>query len=194
MAAPPVPSNSNNWCKGWISRPRSSHNCMLIFDTCAPKSIKVVTSHPSMTTGALLACPTNHATGSRFRNGMDAMPFHSFLVTTFAWVGFGLGPERKCCKLTVCCWRGVDYIPLGPPSLFNVLARVTHSLAMWPQPWHLKHWKVLESLVLWAPPCVPFCACIFPLLWQSTLPQVVVEELPTEAVWSRPVQPLWELG
>ena len=39
----PVPSYSNNQPKGWISRFRSSHNCALIFNACAPKSIKAVT-------------------------------------------------------------------------------------------------------------------------------------------------------
>ena len=90
--------------------------------------------------------------------------------------------------------QGLTAFPWVPPSLFNILARVAHSLAMWPQPWHLKHCKVLESLVLWAPSCAPYCTHIFPLLWDSVLSLVVVEELQMEAVWPRPVQPLWELG
>ena len=88
-----------------------------MFNTCAPKSIKAATSHRSMTTGTLLARLTNCTTRSGFRNRMGVIPFHSFLVTAFTWVGFGLGPERECCVLTVCCWRGFDCIPLGYPFL-----------------------------------------------------------------------------
>ena len=78
MATPPVPSNSNNGPKGWISSPNSLHSCALMFDTCAPKSTKAVTSQLSMTTGASLAHPTNHATGSGFRNGIGVIPFCPF--------------------------------------------------------------------------------------------------------------------
>ena len=109
----PIPYNSNNWPKSWISRSRSLHNCMLIFDTSVPKSIKAATLHPSITT--LLACPTKCATGSGFRNGMGVILFHPFLFTALTWVGFGLGPERECCELTECCWRGVWPHSLGSP-------------------------------------------------------------------------------
>ena len=111
----PVPSNSNNQPKGWISRPRSSHSCALMFDTCAPKSTKAATSCPSTTTGTSLAHPTNCAIGSGFRNRMGAIPFHPFLLTALTWVSFGLGSQRECFELTVGCWRGFDCIPLGPP-------------------------------------------------------------------------------
>ena len=115
MAATPVPSNSNNRPKGWISRPNSSHSCALIFDTCAPKSTKAVTSQLSTTTDASLAHPTNCATGLGFRNGIGAIPFHPFGLTAFSWVSFGLGSQRECLELTADCWRGFDCIPLGPP-------------------------------------------------------------------------------
>ena len=107
MAAPPVSSNSNNQPKGWILRPRSLHHCALIFDTYVPESTKAVTSQPSTTTGASLACPTNCTTGSGFRNGMGAVPFHPLLLTALYWVGFGSGSQRECFELIVDCWRGV---------------------------------------------------------------------------------------
>ena len=98
------------------------------------------------------------------------------------------------CIYCVLVEGGLTTFPQVPPSLFNIFAGVAHSLAMWPQPWHLKHWKLLESLMPGAPACVPVCAHIFPLLWKSALSLVVAEELRMEAVWPRPVQPLWELG
>ena len=41
-----------------------------MLDTWAPKSIKAVTSCPSITTGASLEHPTNCAIGSGFKNGV----------------------------------------------------------------------------------------------------------------------------
>ena len=84
--------------------------------------------------------------------------------------------------------------PWVPPSLFNGAAGVAHSLAMWPQPWHLKHCRVLEPRVPCVPPCTPFCTCWFPLCGDLTPALLVIEELWAEVVWPRPVQPLWELG
>ena len=95
------------------------------------------------------------------------------------------------------CWLlegGLTAFPWIPSSLFKTLARVVHYLAMWPQPWHLKHCKELESLLLCAPPCTPFCALMFPLCGDSMPSLLVIEELQMEVVWPRPVQPLWELG
>ena len=115
MAAPPVPSNSNNWPKGGILRSNSSHSCALILDTCAPESTKAVTSLPSMTTDASLARPTNHATGSGFRNRIGAIPFCPFCLTAFSWVHFGLGSQRECLVFTADCWRGVWQHFLGSP-------------------------------------------------------------------------------
>ena len=125
---------------------------------------------------------------------MGVIPLCPFLFTAFTWISFGSGPERECCELTDCCWRGFDHISLVHPSCFNILAGVAHSLAMWSQPWHLNHCNELESLVLWAPPCAPFCNSIFPLHWESVLSLPAAEELQMEAVWPRPVWPLWELG
>ena len=194
MAAPPVPFNSNNWPKGWISRPISLHSCALIFDTCALKSTKAVTSRPSTITCASLAHPTNHATGSGFRNGIGVISFHPFCLTAFSWVSFGLGSQRECLVLTADCWRGLTTFPWVPPSLFNGAAGVAHSLAIWPQPWHLKHCRELGPLAPYVPPCTPLCACWFPLCGDLTPALLVTEELWAEVVWPRPVQPLWEFG
>ena len=195
MAAPPVPSNSNNWPKGLISRPDSLHSCALIFDSFAPKSTKAVTSQLSMTTGASLACPTNHATGSRFRNGIGVIPFHPFWLTAFSWVSFGSGSQRKCLELTADCWRGVWPHSLGSPLPYlMVLLELHTSLAMWPQPWHLQHCRELEPQAPCVPPCTPFCACWFPLHGDLTPALLVTEELQAEVVWPRPVWPLWEFG
>ena len=46
--------------------------------------------------------------------------------------------------------EGWTAFPQFPPSLFNVIARVAYSLAIWPQPWHLKHCRALESFAFWA--------------------------------------------
>ena len=95
------------------------------------------------------------------------------------------------------CWLlegGLTAFPWVPPSLFNGVARVAHSLAMWPQPWHLKHCRELEPQLLCVPPYTPFCTCWFPLHGDLTPALLVIEELQTEVVWPRPVWPLWELG
>ena len=89
---------------------------------------------------------------------------------------------------------GLTAFPWVPPSWFNIFPRVAHSLAIWPQHWHLKHCSKLESLVLWVPPCAPFCAHVFPLLGESVLYLPTAEELWAETVWPRSVWPLWELG
>ena len=51
--------------------------------------------------------------------------------------------------LCIYCWLllagGLAAFPQFPSSLFNVLAGVAHSLAIWPQPWHLRYWSELES-------------------------------------------------
>ena len=57
IAAPPIPSSSNNWPRGWICRVRSLQNWALMLNIWPPKSIKAVTSCPSIITGASLECP-----------------------------------------------------------------------------------------------------------------------------------------
>ena len=78
-----------------------------MFDTCAPKSTKAVTLHPSMTTGTLLVHPTNRATGLGFRNRIGAIPFHPFCLSALSWVGFGLGLQRECLNFTAHDLMGV---------------------------------------------------------------------------------------
>ena len=127
---------------------------------------------------------------------MEWEQFPSILFLSLPLLGSVLvwGQRGNVVILLCVVGGGFDCISPGPPSLFNILARVAHSLAMWPQPWHLKHCKVLESLMLWAPPCAPFCARTFPHHWDSVLSLVVAQELWMEAVWPRPVWPLWSWG
>ena len=150
-------------------------------------------SCPSITTGTLLECPTNHAIGSGFKNGLGATSGHPLFLDAFIRVGFGLGSGRQCCEFIGCCWQGVWPHSLGSPSLFNILAGVAHSLAMWPQLWHLKHCNALESLVFWTLFWVPFNVWVFLLPWGTMFTQLAAEELWVEVVWPRPVCPLWEL-
>ena len=51
MADPPTPSSSNNLSRGWISRAICPQNPEVTLETFAPKSINVITSHPSMMVG-----------------------------------------------------------------------------------------------------------------------------------------------
>ena len=79
--------------------------------------------------------------------------------------------------------------------MFNVLAGVAHSLAMWPQPWHLKHCSavgvpgvvgtILGDHLMFGCSSLP---------WGTVFTQLAVEELQAEVVWPRPFHPLWELG
>ena len=135
MAAPPVPSSSNNWPRGWISRSNSSQNFALMVDTCAPESTKAVTSHPSTTTGASLARPTNRATGSGFRNGIGSMVFPPLLFICLFLGRLWLGVTEGMLGLHyVRLDGGLTAFPWVPPSLFNGATGVAHSLAIWPQP------------------------------------------------------------
>ena len=47
----PIPSNSNNWPRGWISSASSSQNWELTLETCALESISAMVSCPSTSTG-----------------------------------------------------------------------------------------------------------------------------------------------
>ena len=89
---------------------------------------------------------------------------------------------------------GLTTFPQFPPSLFNGFNRVVHSLAIWPQPWHLKHCRVLESFTFWALSWVPVGAWVFPLPWEAVVTLLAVEELWAVVFWPRPVWPLLELG
>ena len=158
MAAPPVPSNSNNWPKGWILRSRSLHNCALIFDTYSPKSIKAVTSCLSMTTGTSLTCPTRCTTRSGFRNGMGAIPFHPFfsycLYLGQFWFGAREGMLWSYCVLLE---GGLTAFPWVPLSLFNIWLE-------WctPLPCDPNHgiWNIARSWSLW-------CLEHHPVYWSA---------------------------
>ena len=105
--------------------------------------------------------------------------------------------------LEVYCWLlwlasvgGWAAFPQFPLDRFKVLAGRGHSQAIWPQPWHLKHWRELRSLLL----VVHSCLSLAPWLFCPWSPLVVVpvpqpaDVLWAEAVSPRPVQPSWELG
>ena len=195
MAAPPVPSNSNNCTRGWIGRARSLQNWVLILNTWACKSIKAVTSYPSITTGTSLEHPTNHAIGSGFKNGAGTTSCHPLFLAAFIRVGFGFGVRKGMLPVYWLLLVGsLTAFHWVHPSLFNVLAGVAHSLAMWPELWHLKHCSELGSPVFWALSWVPFGVWVLPLPWGTAFTWLATEELQVEVVWPRPVHPLWELG
>ena len=58
-----------------------------------------------------------------------------------------MGPTVCCCG---CCQEGVGLHSLGSPQT-GLKGRVGHSLAIWHQPWHLKIWRELGSLLLVVP-------------------------------------------
>ena len=62
---------------------------------------------------------------------------------------------------------GLTAFPWFPPSLFNGFVGVAHSLAIWPQSWHLKHCNVLESFAFWALPWTLVDAWVLPLLCEA---------------------------
>ena len=114
----PIPSNSNNWYRGWISSASSSQNWELTLETCTLESISAMVSCPSINTGALLEHPTKHAIHSEFMKGTGATSGHPFCQTTFSRVSFGLGSGREWWRFTVgCCWEGLGHIPSVPPIL-----------------------------------------------------------------------------
>ena len=86
--------------------------------------------------------------------------------------------------------------PQFPPDWFKAVARVGYYQAIWPNPWHLKHWRNLGSLLLAVPSClalVPWLLCPWFLL------VVVPVPWPVSVLWSRAVCPrlvqlVWELG
>ena len=195
MAASPIPSSSNNWPRAWICKVRSSHNWALMLETWAPKSIKAATYCPSIITGASLECPIRCAIGSGLRNSMGATCCHPFLFAAFIWVSFGSGSGRECCKFTGCMLQGIWLHSLGSPHPYlTALLELHTSLAIWPQPWHLKHCRVLGSFVFWALPYAPVNAWVLPLPCEAVVTLPAIEELWAKVFWPRPVWPLWELG
>ena len=86
--------------------------------------------------------------------------------------------------------------PQFPLDWFKGVAGVEHSWAIWPQPWHLKHWRELGSLLLAVPShlaLVPWLFCPWCLLI-VVLVLWPVGVLQSRAICSSLVQLLWELG
>ena len=192
MADPPVSSSSNNLPRGWICKVICSQNPELMLEFCAPESINAVTFCLSTITGASLDHPNRWATGSGFKKGMtgaaSCRPVHQ---ATFMLAG--LHPELgwECEGPTVgwgnCCQQGVTHIPSG---WLKAVAGVGHSLAMWPHPWHLKHWRV------WVPPighALPPCTRPLSIASISSAP-CPVGKLWAGVVCPGPLLPWWELG
>ena len=74
----PIPSNSNNQPRGWISSASSSQNWELTLETCTPESISSIVSCPSSIMGATLECPTKHATRLGLMKGTGVTSGQSF--------------------------------------------------------------------------------------------------------------------
>ena len=145
MADLPVPSSFSSLSRVWTFRAICSQNPELTLETCAPKLINVITFCPSMTIGTMdtsLHCPTRWMIGSGFRKGMAGATsyFPSVWLPLYLLVlAWGWGPNARGLLLpwVAVAGQGVDHIPLVPPSLvFKADARIGHSLAMWPHPWH----------------------------------------------------------
>ena len=120
MAAPPVPSSSNNWPNGWICSMSSSQNWKLTLDTWAPKLISAVFSCPSTITGALVEHPTRWAMGSGLRNGTGATSSHPFaqpwVWSVLVW-GQGWNAGSLLLAIVVGVGRGLGHISSVPPGL-----------------------------------------------------------------------------
>ena len=57
--------------------------------------------------------------------------------------------------------EGWATFPWFPPDWFKAVAGVGHSLAIWPQSWHLKHWRELGFLLLAVPSCLALVPWVF---------------------------------
>ena len=117
-----------------------------MLETCAPKSINMVTLYPSTNMVASLDHPTRWAVGSWFKKGMPGVAYHGPVhQPTFMVPGLGLGSRWECEGLLLAeaaVVVGVSHIPSG---WFKANAGVGHSLAMWPHPWHIRHWREFGS-------------------------------------------------
>ena len=164
-----------------MSRAKRSQSPELILETWAPNSISAVTLCPSIT-GASLDHPTRQAIGPGFKNRMaGAVSLGSVCLAAFILSGLCSMLGWECMGPTAgwsgLCWQGLGHIPLVPPDWFKADAGVGHSLAMWPHPWHLKHWREFGSHLLampsllvtwllwlllpvpWLPVPCPICKC-----------------------------------
>ena len=113
------------------------------------------------------------------------------------------------------CWLlltwGWTAFPQFPPHWFKVMAGVGQFQAIWPQPWHLKHWRELESLLLAVPWCLALVSWLLPLISTYCSPCPMACRCPgvwcslsntgpaimgAGAAWSTPVCPLlpWPLS
>ena len=120
----------------------------------------------------------------------------SSLLSCFQYDQFYFGIREGL--LEVYCWLllvgGWATFPQLSPVWFNDLAGMAHSWAMWPKPWHLKHWGELGSFLFEMLPCPSMDPWAFPWLWPVVPVPWPADTLWTEAVCPRPVWPLWELG
>ena len=99
------------------------------------------------------------------------------------------------------CWLlwlvpvvGWDTFPQFLPGWFNDLAGVTHSQAIWPQPWYLKHWRELVSLLLVVPLAIFGPLGILSLVLICGPCAMASRYAVGQVVCPRPVWQLWELG
>ena len=155
-----------------------------------PESIKAVISCLSTTTGTSLEHLLNvlGVWVEEWYGVTCCCPFSCCLHM----VGFGSDQEGMLQVYWLCC--GVWPHSHVPPSLFNGFARVAPSLDIWPQPWHLKHCRALESFAFLGI-ALGTCECLGtpPTLGSSSY-LLAAEELWVESVLVQAVWPLWELG
>ena len=130
--------------------PRPSVHPELMLETCAPESINADTFCPSTMTGASLNHPTRWTMGSRLRKGTAGLTCHALVhqaICMLASLGPGSGWECEgpIAGLGNCYWWGWATFLQFPPGWFKAEAGVGYSLAIWPQSWHLKHWREVRS-------------------------------------------------
>ena len=90
---------------------------MLIFNTCAPKSIKAATLQSSITTGTSLAHPTKHTTGLDLEMEWEQFPSILFYLLPLLGLVLVQGQRGNVVNLLIVAGGGFDDIPLGPPIL-----------------------------------------------------------------------------
>ena len=166
MPESPVPSSSNSLPRGWTSWVIYSQNAELTLETWAPKSMQSPFAHPQLQGPHWIIQPGGQwdlhlrmeQLGHFFSWACPSDCLHA------GWPLSGVG-VRMCGDY---CWLGwlspaggLATFPQFPPGWFKVNAGVGHSLAMWPQPCHLKHWREFGSHLLAVPsllvlvPCLP---------------------------------------
>ena len=135
--------------------------------------------------------------GSGLRKWTGVTSGHPFFCAALSMVSFGLGSGRECWEPIVGCVAGASgglgHIPKVPPDWFKIFAGVAHSQAMWPQSWHLKHWRELVSFLFEVLPWLSLDPWAFPWLWHVVPVLQPADMLQAEVVCPRPVQSLWEM-